>query len=34
VLALEDNKGWDSLPYRVNAFNNTSLLLVALLYYL
>jgi hypothetical protein len=32
VLALEDNKGWDSPPYRVNAFNNTSPLLVALLH--
>jgi hypothetical protein len=32
VLALEDDKGWDSLPYRVNAFNDTGLLSVALLH--
>ena len=32
VLALEDDEGWYSPPYRVDAFNNTSPLLVALLH--
>ena len=32
VLALEDDEGWDSLPHRVDAFNDTGLLLVALLH--
>ena len=32
VLALEDDEEWNSLPYRVDAFNDTSLLLVALLH--
>ena len=34
VLALEDNKGWDSLPYCVDACNDTGPFPVTLLHFL